>query len=40
MEPIFATDRTRELLPKIKTFIEKELYPLETPNTSPMIFRT
>lgn len=31
MEPIFATDRTRELLPKIKAFIEKELYPLETP---------
>ncbi len=30
MEPIFATDRTRELLPKIKVFIEKELYPLET----------
>lgn len=31
MEPIFATDRTRELLPKIKAFIENELYPLETP---------
>ncbi len=31
MEPIFATERTRELIPKIKVFIENELYPLESP---------
>jgi alkylation response protein AidB-like acyl-CoA dehydrogenase len=30
MEPIFATERTRELLPRIREFVQNELYPLET----------
>ena len=30
MEPIFATDHTRELIPRIREFIETELIPLET----------
>ncbi|MBL7865785.1 MAG: acyl-CoA dehydrogenase family protein [Cyclobacteriaceae bacterium] len=29
MENIFATDRLRDLLPKVKAFVEKELIPLE-----------
>ncbi len=29
MEPIFATPRLRELLPKVKSFVESELIPLE-----------
>lgn len=29
MEPIFATERLRELLPKVRTFVETELIPLE-----------
>ena len=29
MEPIFATDRLKELLPKVKSFVETELIPLE-----------
>lgn len=31
MEPIFATERIQKLLPQIQSFIETELYPLETP---------
>ncbi len=31
MESLFVTERIKKLLPKIKTFIESELYPLETP---------
>ena len=31
MESLFVTERIKELLPKIKAFIESELYPLETP---------
>ncbi|MFN8348029.1 MAG: acyl-CoA dehydrogenase family protein [Spirosomataceae bacterium] len=31
MESLFVTERIKTLLPKIKTFIENELYPLETP---------
>ena len=30
MEPIFATDHTRALIPRIREFIEHELVPLET----------
>ena len=30
MESLFATDKTRDLIPKIKEFVENELYPLET----------
>lgn len=30
MEPIFATDHTRELIPRLREFIQKELIPLET----------
>jgi acyl-CoA dehydrogenase len=30
MESLFATDKTRDLIPKIKTFVEQELFPLET----------
>ncbi|MEZ0540659.1 acyl-CoA dehydrogenase family protein [Fibrella arboris] len=30
MEPIFATDHTRELIPRIREFIEQEIIPLET----------
>src|ERR1700712_3438608 len=30
MEEIFATDKTRKLIPRIQTFVENELYPLET----------
>lgn len=30
MEPIFATDHTRELIPRIREFIENEIIPLET----------
>jgi alkylation response protein AidB-like acyl-CoA dehydrogenase len=29
MEPIFATDRLRELLPKVRAFVDSELIPLE-----------
>lgn len=29
MEPIFATDRLRELLPKVRAFVDTELIPLE-----------
>jgi acyl-CoA dehydrogenase len=31
MEEIFATDKTKKLVPQIKEFVENELYPLETP---------
>ncbi len=31
METLFLTDRLQTLLPKIKAFVEQELYPLETP---------
>lgn len=30
MEALFLTEKTRELLPTIRQFVEKELYPLET----------
>ena len=30
MENLFATDKLADLLPKVKTFVETELYPLET----------
>lgn len=30
MEALFLTDKTKELLPIIRTFVEKELFPLET----------
>ncbi len=30
MENLFTTDKLNELLPKVKTFVETELYPLET----------
>ena len=30
MEPIFATDHTRELIPRIRDFIQNEIIPLET----------
>jgi acyl-CoA dehydrogenase len=30
MESLFLTDKTRELLPRIQSFVENELYPLET----------
>jgi acyl-CoA dehydrogenase len=30
MENLFATEKTRELIPKIKEFVANELYPLET----------
>ncbi|MBO0950350.1 acyl-CoA dehydrogenase family protein [Fibrella forsythiae] len=30
MEPLFATDHTRELIPRIREFIENEIIPLET----------
>lgn len=30
MEDLFATERTRQLLPRIREFVETELYPLET----------
>ncbi|WP_266369125.1 acyl-CoA dehydrogenase family protein [Tellurirhabdus rosea] len=30
MEDLFATERTRELLPRIRDFVQNELYPLET----------
>ena len=30
MEPIFATDHTRTLIPRIREFIENEIIPLET----------
>ena len=30
MEPIFATDHTRKLIPRIREFIENEIIPLET----------
>jgi acyl-CoA dehydrogenase len=30
MEDLFATDRTRDLVPRIRTFIETEIIPLET----------
>ncbi|HMQ47341.1 MAG TPA: acyl-CoA dehydrogenase family protein [Saprospiraceae bacterium] len=30
MENTFTTDRVRHLIPRIKTFVEQELYPLET----------
>jgi acyl-CoA dehydrogenase len=33
MENLFATDKTRDLIPKIKEFVENELYPLETLET-------
>jgi acyl-CoA dehydrogenase len=32
MESLFVTERIKTLLPKIQTFIENELYPLETPD--------
>lgn len=31
MEDIFATEKLRQLLPRIKEFVENEIYPLETP---------
>lgn len=31
MENLFATDHTRALLPRIREFVQAELYPLETP---------
>ncbi len=30
MEPLFATDHTRELIPRIRDFIQNEIIPLET----------
>lgn len=30
METLFITDKLKDLLPKIKAFVETELYPLET----------
>ena len=30
MESLFLTDKTKELLPRIQSFVENELYPLET----------
>ena len=32
METLFLTDRLQTLLPRIKAFVEQELYPLETPD--------
>ena len=29
MEELFATDKTRDLLPRITSFLVKEIYPLE-----------
>ena len=34
MEPIFATERLKELLPKVQAFVMEELIPLEKEHTT------